>query len=441
MVIFGLEADIIRRICCDFASGKAITAIVRELNDERVPGRRRTSLGWTPSTISRIPRNEKYVGRWTWNRTETRCDPRTGRKRRVTKPRDEWHVVQGERLRIVAQDVWERVCARWQEIDGTWPVSRKGRGREKQQRSYVVTHPPHLLSGMLRCAVCGAAMGQVSGSGKAGGYYGCLGGTKRACANRLLVPRTRLERRLVAALRERIAEPRALAAILERVERSVELLTAHIPQQIKEKRIALAAEERRVANFVAFIADGKATGAVATALSDAERRVDCLRTELELLSSTTAMMLQAPPLEWVARRVRVLDELLAKDVTRSALVIRDVLGTIIMRPIVPEMGRPYYQAETVIQVLSLLQDPDDGSNSLRKWRRRESNPRPKVTPRTRLRAYPMICRRHLRSHRQDLRRPAGGVISAPDPSARRGPSPNCVAHSRLTGAGRVNVVT
>jgi len=52
----------------------------------------------------------------------------------------------------------------------------------------------------------------------------------------------------------------------------------------------------------------------------------------------------------------------------------------------------------------------------------------------------MICRRHLCSHRQDLRRPAGGVISAPTPSARWGPSPNCVARSRLTGAGRTNVV-
>jgi hypothetical protein len=88
----------------------------------------------------------------------------------------------------------------------------------------------------------------------------------------------------------------------------------------------LAAEERRVANFVAFVAEGKATGAIATALADAERRVDCLRAEVELLSSTTAMTFQPPPPEWIARRIRVLDELLARDVTRSALVIRDVLG-------------------------------------------------------------------------------------------------------------------
>src|SRR5215467_92892 len=98
------------------------------------------------------------------------------------------------------------------EIDGTWPVARKASGFEKQQRSYVETHPPHLLSGMLRCGSCGAAMGQVSG--KSGGYYGCLGGAKRACANRLLVPRKLAERRLLDAVRERISDSRSLTYVL-----------------------------------------------------------------------------------------------------------------------------------------------------------------------------------------------------------------------------------
>ncbi len=384
MVPHAAEAEVVRRIFAEFASGKALTTLVRDLNEERVPGRRRTSLGWAPSTISRILRNEKYIGRWTWNRTETRRDPRTGRKRRVAKPKEEWHVVQDEALRIVRQDVWERVRERWAEIDRTWPVAQKARGFEKQQRSYVETHPPHLLSGMLRCGTCGAAMGQVSGKG--GGYYGCLGATKRACTNRLLVARKVVERRVVGAVREQIESPRALADVLARVEENVRRLLAHVPQQIKEKRVALASEERRVANFIGFIGDGKGTRALATALADTEQRVEALRAELELLMSTAATTFEAPPIEWIARRVRTLDEVLARDITRSALVLREALGPVTLRPISVTVGRPYYQAETTVQVLNLLQDPDDGSNSLRKWRRGESNPRPKVRPRTRLRA-------------------------------------------------------
>jgi hypothetical protein len=219
-------------------------------------------------------------------------------------------------------------------------------------------------------------MGQVSG--KSGGYYGCLGGAKRACTNRLLVPRKLVERRIIMVLREQIADPQMLAAVLARVEENVKQLLAHVPQQIKEKRLALATEERRVANFVEFIGEGKGTRALSTALGEAERHVETLRMELDLLTSTASTMFQAPPLEWIADRVRSLDVTLAKDTTRSALVLREALGAITLRPLTPEVGRPYYQAETALQVLNLLQDPEDRSNSLRQWRRGESNPRPKA---------------------------------------------------------------
>lgn len=50
----------------------------------------------------------------------------------------------------------------------------------------------------MTCATCGAAIAQVSGKG--GGYYGCLGATKKACGNRLLVRRKLAERVLLLAL-------------------------------------------------------------------------------------------------------------------------------------------------------------------------------------------------------------------------------------------------
>lgn len=215
--------------------------------------------GWTPSTISRILKNEKYVGRWTWNRTETRPDPRTGRKRRIPKPESEWHVVEDEDLRIVPADVWDRVAARWKEIDRTWPTRRGLKGFEGQQRSHVSTHPPHLLSGSLRC---GGSIGQVSG--KSGGYYGCLGALRSACANKLLVRRRLVERILLATLREQVCNREAIAYVMRRVEIEVRRLHGHLPETIRDNRSALAAEERRVANFIRFIGDGMGTGRWAT---------------------------------------------------------------------------------------------------------------------------------------------------------------------------------
>jgi len=54
-------------------------------------------------------------------------------------------------------------------------------------------------------------------------------------------------------------------------------------------------------------------------------------------------------------------------------------------PVTPRVGRPYYQAETALQVLELIQDPEGGSNSLSWWRRWELNPRPGTLSRRRLR--------------------------------------------------------
>ena len=64
---------------------------------------------------------------------------------------------------------------------------------------------------------------------------------------------------------------------------------------------------------------------------------------------------------------------------RSALLLRKLLGPIRMEPVTPDIGRPYYRALSDLDVLAIVEnDPDStdsepGSNSLQWWRRRESN--------------------------------------------------------------------
>ena len=61
------------------------------------------------------------------------------------------------------------------------------------------------------------------------------------------------------------------------------------------------------------------------------------------------------------------------DPGESAL---NVLGPVTLKPTTPQIGKAYYQAETTLQIVELLHDPEGGSNWLRKWRRGELNPRP-----------------------------------------------------------------
>ena len=58
---------------------------------------------------------------------------------------------------------------------------------------------------------------------------------------------------------------------------------------------------------------------------------------------------------------------LERETGRSALLLREVLGRVRLSPVAPEVGRPYYQAETTLPVLDLLQDPE-GSSNWSTWR-------------------------------------------------------------------------
>jgi site-specific DNA recombinase len=191
------EAATILRIFTSYADGMSLTQIVKTFNEESVPGSIRAAKGWSPATISRILDNEKYSGRWIWNKTESRRDPRTGRRRRFEKPESEWVVHEDEQLRIVPRPLWEAVRERRKQMHRAWPGGSGKRGFSTEQGGRQKHFPTHLLAGSMVCGCCGATIAQVSG--KNGGYYGCLAATKGACENRTLVRRTLAEKIILAA--------------------------------------------------------------------------------------------------------------------------------------------------------------------------------------------------------------------------------------------------
>ena len=381
MLVEPREAAIVLRIFDEFADGAAQSHIVKYLNEEGVPGRFQTAKGWSPATVSRILKNQKYIGRWVWNTTETRRDPKTGRRRKFPKSESEWIVTEDQNLRIVPQELWDRVQERLTAIKKTWPGGNT-RGMQSQQGNRVRQYPTHLLAGAMTCGVCGATIAQVSGKSK--GYYGCLGATKGACENRLLVRRVLTERVILDAVRERLATRDRLQHLLHSVEAEIRKLYANVPETIRVKNTEFETERRRVANFVEFIAEGRGSRALAEALAASERRAQELCAELDALRESRGAVFQAPPLPWVEERVARLQEVLERRTEKSGLLLRKVLGPIKLVPTQGDIGRPYYRAVTNLQVLALLEDfPDEppssggsegGSRPLRWWRRRESNP-------------------------------------------------------------------
>jgi len=384
------QARVVRRIFDAFIGGRAITAIVKALNEERVPTatsatpKRPLKAAWTVSTVSRILKNAKYVGHYVWNRTESRTEPRTGRKRMVQRPREQWIVDQREEMRIVSDEVWAATEKRWAEIQGVHPKGK--RGFSKKQGSYVVTHPPHLLSGNLRCGACGKAIGLASGKG--GGYYGCLAATNRACTNSTLISRKRLEQQVIRALTEQVLRrPDVIEEVYARTAEKVAEEFARVPDELRLKQLELAQEQKRIKNFVEYIASGKATPALGQALQLSEDKAKSLEDEVAGLEATKSDLFEPPPQAWIDAQLEDLGALLARRTEASALVVRRLTGAITLTPECPEVGRRYYRAHCEFNTLVLLEPlgpsvarahagPDRGSNSLQWWRRGESNPGP-----------------------------------------------------------------
>jgi hypothetical protein len=83
----------------------------------------------------------------------------------------------------------------------------------------------------------------------------------------------------------------------------------------------------------------------------------------------------------VGERPNRLNVVLERRTEQSALLLRKLLGPISLEPTQGDIGRPFYLARTSLDTLAIMEPPpkdgggpDDGSNSLRWWRRLESNP-------------------------------------------------------------------
>ena len=403
-----VQAAVVRRIFREYADGRPLTRIVRDLNRDAVPGRYRSSGGWSPGTVSRMLDNLKYTGVWIWNRTRNRRT-RSGRCRPEPRPESEWMVNIDEELRIIDQPLWEAVQSRRRKVRGVFPGGRGRRGFSTEQRSAVEVSPPHLLSGAMECGACGGGVGLVSGKGT--GYYGCFAAAKRACGNRVKVPRQLAEDTILRSVEARLADAGVIRRVLLAVERQLGSLSREVPDALSAKRSDLRREERRQARLVEFVADGRGTKAVREELEKLEPRIADLRAEVGGLERASATKMRAPTEAWIRGQVGRLRSVLESRTSKSADLLRRLLCPIRLVPVVPATGRPYFQAHTALDTLELLaesesgEDSDPGANSLRWWRRRESNPGPRIRPHGTLHAYPRLL---LRPRRESAAETAGG---------------------------------
>lgn len=274
------QADVVRRIFTAYAAGDSPKTIAAALNADGLasPGatwarkERRTDSRWMGNAISGDPEkgigilcNARYVGRVRWARTQWKRSALDSARRRVIHLDEAEVEYQDESLRIVPQELWERV----QQRRLATHAERKGKGPGGG-------HARHMLTGVLRCAECGGKYTIISKTS-----YGCatnVNGGDAACPNRKRVPRAKIEGAVVTLMTEEVLTPKTLNDVM-RTARQM-----HAAQRVNAgaEEKALAARRReleaKVANLTDAIASGalRSSPALAAALSGAEAELASL---------------------------------------------------------------------------------------------------------------------------------------------------------------------
>ena len=177
--IFEAEAAVARRIFADRAAGTTIRQICRQLNADAVPTPTGSRAVWGTSTLDRILRNEAYIGRTYFNRTETVPDLRPGHhSRQVPRPRADWIAIPCPSL--IADHTFQ-AAGKASTDNSKWSPRRAEPGA-------------WLLRGLVQCGPCGVGTSCHKMRGRNGTwhrYYYChnhdplrAGGQDRRCPER-----------------------------------------------------------------------------------------------------------------------------------------------------------------------------------------------------------------------------------------------------------------
>lgn len=167
-VVNEYEAQAVRLIFDRAAAGSSYTKIMEELNQKGYRTKRGSQFG--KNSLHDILVNPKYIGTYTFNRTPKAI---YGRRNSHGKPAADYMELPDALPAIVDKEVFAVVQAK---------LHKAKHSNARAKRMY-------LLSGILRCAECGAAMSgttTVKNSGKVYRYYHCTNKDNKgsvACEN------------------------------------------------------------------------------------------------------------------------------------------------------------------------------------------------------------------------------------------------------------------
>jgi site-specific DNA recombinase len=339
------EAAVVRRIFQMSASGLSLKVIAKELNADGIPPPRGTKKkiqsSWVYTAIREMLRRDIYRGSVVWNKRKYKKRPGTNKRISVPRPESQWVVIERPELRIVPQELWDRVQANLKVTADRFPGMKPG----LQNRS---TSVPYLFSGILKCGECGANLSILTSRGKnnSAAAYGCPHHANRGvCSNNLYQRRDALETQLLEGLRDRLLDNSAIEEILSQVSQSINATRLNQPEKVRGLEKAQTEVESEMNNLADAIGKSGGSAFLLKTLQAKEADRDSIVASLARYSTHAPSSVDP---DWLRIRIRSeledLGSLLNMDPPRAKAELRRHVTEIPMTPSQYE-GKKFYVAE------------------------------------------------------------------------------------------------
>lgn len=276
------EAAVVRRIFELYASGVGLKGIAKQLTSEKAlapqPFKRKDglspALGWSPSTIRAILTRDLYRGVKYWNRSRKRNE--WGKVDQRPRPAEDVVTVTLEHLRIVSDELWQRVASRRRDVEGR--AVRFSSGRLSGRPPKHATR--NLLAGLATCGVCGGGLVVETSGCKQGRIpqYVCHrhrhNGT---CSNALRVSVVEMNEAVLRAIEEHALTPEAVEHVVRLTERD----------DLQERQLTLNRDgkdiDTRIGRLVVAIEQGGHAPSLVAKLRELEARKQQITSDLASL--------------------------------------------------------------------------------------------------------------------------------------------------------------
>ncbi len=277
LVVDENEAATVRRIFQLYVEGYSYKRIARLFNYEGVPSPRpqagRLSRSWCHSSIRKILTNSRYRGQVVWGSTRKLRSPESGKRIYRRTERTEWTFVTVPEQRIISDELWRAVERRREQVKHVYGTSKAGLLRGRAAAS------PHLFSGLIKCALCGANFAIVSGRGKRRDYstYGCPFNSCRGesvCRNRVRIRADVLETTFLGKLQTEVLRREVVEYTLARFEEEMVKALDSMGEELQRLREREKVLRREIANLTRVLADGHYSPAVMAEIGTREHELE-----------------------------------------------------------------------------------------------------------------------------------------------------------------------